>query len=120
MIKNIIFGVYQLNSDFLLESLKANKNWQKNHSFYHTVSLKKLHSFYEPQLTQHYKKYTPATLPKTCFWLVSEKLFAQHHFKTSKNCILGALGKQISLYSCKSPFENFCSRDVGSFYLEGG
>ena len=33
--------------------------------FYNTVSPKKLHSFYESQLTQHFKKYTPVTQPKT-------------------------------------------------------
>ena len=38
-------------SDFLAESLKANKTSKKDHSFYNTVSLKKPHSFYEPQLT---------------------------------------------------------------------
>ena len=37
------------------------------------VSLKKPHSFYEPQLTQHYKKYTPATLSKTFSSLLSKK-----------------------------------------------
>ena len=38
-------------SDFLAESLKANKTSKKDHSFYNTVSLKKPHSFYEPQFT---------------------------------------------------------------------
>ena len=38
-------------SDFLAESLKANKTSKKDHSFYNTVSLKKSHSYYEPQLT---------------------------------------------------------------------
>ena len=37
------------------------------------VSLKKPHSFYEPKLTQHYKKYTPATLSKTFSSLLSKK-----------------------------------------------
>ena len=59
MIKNLIFGVvYLLISYFLLESLKANKNQQKHHSFYNTFLLKKSHSFYKSQLTQRYKKYT--------------------------------------------------------------
>ena len=30
-------------------------------------------SFYEPQLSQDYKKFIPATQPKTFFWLVLEK-----------------------------------------------
>ena len=38
-------------SDFLAESLKANKTSKKDHSFYNTISLKKPHSFYEPQFT---------------------------------------------------------------------
>ena len=54
MIKNFLFEVYLLISDFLVESLKANGNQQKSHSFYNTVSLEKPHSFCEPQLTQHY------------------------------------------------------------------
>ena len=29
MIQNLIFGFYLLISDFLLENLKSNKNWQK-------------------------------------------------------------------------------------------
>ena len=73
MAKNLIFGVYLLISDFLVESLKANKTSKK-------TSFKKPHSFYEPQLTQDYKKYAPATQPKTYFWLVSEKTFALYHF----------------------------------------
>ena len=41
MIKKLIFGADILISDFLVESLKANKNYQKNdHSFYNVVSLK--------------------------------------------------------------------------------
>ena len=34
---------------------------------------KKHHSFCETPLTKHYKRYTPATQPKTCLWLVSGK-----------------------------------------------
>ena len=32
---------------------------------------KKDHSFYKTPLTKHYKRYTPATQPKTYLWLVS-------------------------------------------------
>ena len=56
MIQNLIFGVYPIISDYLLESLQANKTSKKGHSFYNKVSLKIPNSFYEPQLTQHYKK----------------------------------------------------------------
>ena len=65
---------------FLVENLKVNKNYQKNHSFYNSVSLKKPHSFYEPQLTHHYKKYTPTNQPKIYLWLVSEKTITLHYF----------------------------------------
>ena len=74
MIQNLLFGYFFLNiilgiqlfyiwsnvpvviivffiSDFLAKSLKANKTSKKDHSFYNTVSLKKPHSFYKPQLT---------------------------------------------------------------------
>ena len=52
MIKNLIFGVYLLISDFLVESLKTKKKTsKKDHSFYNTVSLKKpiLHPATQPK-----------------------------------------------------------------------
>ena len=73
MIRNFIFGVYLLISDLLVESLKTNENLLKYQPFYNIVSLKKSHSFYEPQLTRYYKEYTLATQPKTCSWWSSEK-----------------------------------------------
>ena len=42
-----------------------------------------------------------------------QKTFASH--QTPKICFLGVLGKQVSFIPCKSSFEDFCSRDVGSF-----
>ena len=90
---------------------------QHKHS---TVSFRKTSS-YKPHLTQYYKKYTPATqlktlltlqiFQKTCLWLVSDKTLALHHFYAPKNFIFKARGKQMSTYSCKSPWENFCYRD---------
>ena len=65
MIKNLIFVVYQLILDFMVEVSKPTKTSKKVHSFYDTVSLKK--PFYEPKLTQNYKQYTLTTQPKTCF-----------------------------------------------------
>ena len=56
------------------QSLKAEKTSNKDHSFYDTVSLKKHHSFGEPQLTQHYKKYFPATQTKA---LLTLQIFQQ-------------------------------------------
>ena len=57
--------------------------------------------------------------------LVPEKTFAVHHFWTPKNCILETLWKQMSVYFCISPSENFCFKNVVRFYqvgsgLEGG
>ena len=49
-------------------------------------------NLYEPQLTRHFKIYTRATQQKTCFWMISENIFALHHFQTPKKCILDALG----------------------------
>ena len=73
MIKNLKFGVYLLISDFLVESLKANKNKEKRSLILQYSFAQNSHSFYEPQLTQHYKKYISAGQPTTCFCLVSEK-----------------------------------------------
>ena len=69
MIQNITFGVYLLISDFLVERLKANKNYQKDHLFYNTVSLKKNPSFYNPQLSQ----FILATQPKNSLYKFSSK-----------------------------------------------
>ena len=87
-------------------------------------------SSYKPHLTQHYKRYTAAAQLKTlltlqifqkiCLWLVSDKTLALHHFYTPKNFIFKVVGKQMSIYYCKSPSENFFYRDRGSFYLVGG
>ena len=100
-----------LISDFLSEILKGNKKLaKKDHSFYNIFSLKKLHLFYEPQLTWHWKQYASAMQSKTfltlkifqqtCFCLVLEKTFALHYFFTTKNCILEVLWKKMSLYFC--------------------
>ena len=50
-----------------LKVSKSTKTSKKDNSFYNTLSLEKPHSFYEPQLTRHCRKYTPAIQPKTCF-----------------------------------------------------
>ena len=63
MIQN--YGVYLLPSGFL-ESLKTNKTWQKRSLILqHRNLLKKPLLYYVSQLTQYYKKFTPATQPKT-------------------------------------------------------
>ena len=50
-----------------LLSKHLNQKVNDFHLFYITVLLKKLLSFYEPQCTQHYQKYTLATQPKSGF-----------------------------------------------------
>ena len=85
-----MFGAYLLISDFLAESLKTNKNWQKDHLLYNTVSLKKPHLLYETQITQHCKKYTPATQPKTHSLY---KFSSKHMHCTISRCPATALSK---------------------------
>ena len=55
------FGGLSINFRFSGRISKPAKTSYKDQSFRNTVSLKIHHLFYEPQLTQHYKKYTPAT-----------------------------------------------------------
>ena len=111
---------------------KPIKTSEKDHSFLNIVLFKKPHSFYESQITCHWKWYTTETGSKsfltlqifqqTCFCLASEKKFALHNFLTTKNCILEALWKQMYIsfvYFCVSPWGNLCSKDVVRFYLVG-
>ena len=52
MTQNLIYGIYLLISDFLVESLKANENQQKRSLILQYSFAKKPHLVYEPQLTQ--------------------------------------------------------------------
>ena len=73
---------------------------------YFTINFKRRHSFYESQLTQHHKKYAPAT-----WWSQKKRLhciISRHPRTGFTNCIF----QWISV-------ENFWSRNVGSFYLVG-
>ena len=66
MTQDLKFEVYLFISDFLQKVLKSTKISKKDHSCHNTVLLKKPYLlFYEPQLTQHCKKYTPVTQQKT-------------------------------------------------------
>ena len=54
--ENIFSGMQHVPVDifrvsFVQKVSKPAKSTEKDHSFYNTVSLKKPHSFYEPQLT---------------------------------------------------------------------
>ena len=114
MIQIPIFGVHLSFSDFLAKSLKLKKTGKKDHSFYNTcntVSLIKPHLFYEIQLfdilknilLHHSKKPIHFTnFPANKCLAGVRKTFALHHLQTPNNCILEALGKQMSVYSCIS------------------
>ena len=56
---------------------KPTETSKKEHTFYNTLLLKKLHSFYEPQLTWQWKRYAPVTKPKTFLTL---QIFSKHVF----------------------------------------
>ena len=49
-------------------------------------------------LPKHSQKPFWQTFQQSCFCLVSEKIFALHHFSTPWNCILVGLWKQMSIY----------------------
>ena len=131
MIQNLIFGipffkilfrpynVFKWTSSTFFnfrfstrKSQSQQESSKKDHKFYNSFA-QKTDSFYEPQLTRCWKWHAPATQPKnfltlqifqqTCFCLVSEKIFALHHFLAPRNCILEALWKQRSVYSYISP-----------------
>ena len=89
----------------------------KDHSFYthFTVAPKKPHSFYEHQLTQNYKKYTPANM----FLVGVRKNIYTAPFLDAQELHSRRIGKQMSVYSRKCSLEIFGSRDVENFYLVG-
>ena len=95
-------------SDFLVESFQTNKNYQKR-SFILQYSFAQKTSIYEPQLTQHYKKYTPTRQQKTCFWSLSEKNICTALFLDVQE-----------LYSLQIFVQNLLFQCIGSFYLAGG
>ena len=97
------------------KSQSQQKLAKKMTQFFNTVSLKKPHSFYEP---------THSTLQKIYCCNTAKNMFP---VSVGKNiCTAPFLDAQelhswqMSVYSCKAPFESVCSRDVGSFYLLGG
>ena len=88
---------------------KPTKTSEKVHSLYNTVLLKKSHSFYEPQLTQHSQhnqnlfslcKFSNQHFSIWC----QKKTFALHHFLTPKNCILESKCLYIFAYLGKEAF----------------
>ena len=86
LIQNLIFEVYLLISDFLAQSLKTYKNWQKDDSFYKTVSLKKNLTYFTnlnllnmgKMLSQHSQKPTHFTSFLPNMFLVGGKKKKMH------------------------------------------
>ena len=72
----MIFGVYLIISDYLVGSHKANKNWQKRSLVLQYTFAQKTSLFLRTS-TQHCKKYTSATQPKT---LLTLQFFQQTYF----------------------------------------
>ena len=124
MIQNLICGVYLLLSDFPAENLKVNKN-QRKRSFILQFSLTSLTNleprnivkYILPSTTKNLNHFT--NFPANMFLVDVRKNICTYHFYTGKSWILVTLGKQMSVYSCKSLKVNFCSGDVGSVYLVG-
>ena len=90
---------FSLISKFLAESLKANKNYQKRsrilqYSFAQKTSLilrTSTHLTLKTICSRNTAKNLYKFFQQTCFCLVSEKMFALHHFLKPKSCILEAL-----------------------------
>ena len=95
---------------------------KKDHLTWNTVLLKKPHSLCKPQLSEHLEIHAPETKPKTFLTLQIFQQTSGWCQKKHRNCTISrcpgkTLWKQMSVYFCISPSENFCSRDVVSFYL---
>ena len=71
MIQNLIYGVWSSAFSYRFSSRKSQRQQKlaKRITRFTIPFRSKSHSFYEPQLTQHYKKCTPATQPKTLLTL---------------------------------------------------
>ena len=57
---------------------------------------------------------------QTNFCVVSERIFALHHFLTAKNCILEKLWKQISIYLLKKILFPRCRKVLSDGGQDGG
>ena len=106
---NIISEHYQsfYILDFRFSSGKSQsqqKISEKDNLTYNTVSLKKPHSFYKPQLTRHWKMHAHKTQPKT--FLTLQILQQTSGWCQKKHWHCKALWKQMSVYFCISPKEN--------------
>ena len=91
--------------------LKPKKSSKNDYSFCNTVSLKKTYLILRTLTHLILQKRFSSNIAKNLYKISSKnvsgwrqkKSFAMDHFLTPKNCILEALGKQMSFYSCKYP-----------------
>ena len=112
MIQNLIFGIHLFISDVLIESLKVNLNLKSITHFtiqFCSISLilqtsthSTLQKIYSSNTIENLTHFTsfPANmfLVEHVFGCSQKKTFALHHFCVLRNCILEALGKQMSVY----------------------
>ena len=120
-----------LISDFLAESLKTSKNYQKRslilqYSFAQKASLILWTSTHLTLKIICFRNTAKNLLDFTTSFLVNMFLFGCRKnictppFLDAQNCILAVLWKQMSVYFCIYAQEKFCSKDVVRFYLMGG
>ena len=120
-----------LISDFLAESLKTSKNYQKRslilqYSFAQKASLILWTSTHLTLKIICSRNTAKNLLDFTTSFLVNMFLFGCRKnictppFLDAQNCILAVLWKQMSVYFCIYAQEKFCSKDVVRFYLMGG
>ena len=124
-----IIRVFFLISDFLAKVSKPTKASKKDHTFYNTVPLKKTSLIL--RTSNHFTLKTISArstakklsdfknFQQTCFCLMSQKIFALHHFLKPKNYILEALWKQMSVYFY-IPFKKFCFQKRSNVLAGGG
>ena len=134
MIQNLIFGAYLLISGFLAESLKANKTKLAKKITHFTI---KFHSKNHIHLIHHSTNLVSFNIVKNILPQHSQKTYLLYKF--SRTHVSGWFQKNI----CTAPFlktqelhspstwkanfcifsyisvEDFCSRDVESFFLVG-
>ena len=104
-----IIRVCFLISGFLAESIKVSKIQRKRSLILQTVSLKKPYSFYEPQLTRHWKKYSPATQPKTFLTLQITNFYSKNLVGVRKNICTAPFLNDQELHSQSTLKASVCS-----------
>ena len=114
------FWSFSLNSRFSSRKSHGQKISKKDHSVCNTVSLKKTHSFYEPQLTEHYIKYISATQPKTFLYQFFSKYTSGCCKKKDLRCYIYRRPKRNSASIYKANVCTILNISVRKFYLVRG